>query len=409
VLIKIWNFLRGYVKIEMSGFSVERLITQAAAVDVFFWDARRTGGAVAAQVSVRDYKHLAHIAEKTGTTLTAIGPFGLPAVIKRFKKRVALIFGGLFFIGALVVLTSFVWRIDIHGTNRISAEEMTEFLAENGFATGVFRHGIAYRDVESLLMTRFSDIAWVSLSIRGTWAQIHLVETIEQPGIVDTATPTDIVAAKDGIITHMATSRGTPMFRPGDVVREGDVLVSGRLEIAAEYQEPTYAYVRADSQIWARVYYRMDFEVPLVFFEKSFTGRSQRVYSIDIAGREFTLPHGDHDFIYYDTTQNRRQMAFGADYPLPVAWATTEYFELVRYLRSRTAAEAKQIGEEMVQSLLDAELPYDTRIDTKEINFTEEEKVLVVEVFLITMERIDLERQMMVDNAVAVIENTGEN
>ena len=398
MFLKLWNFLRGYVRIEIIGFSVERLINQASENGVVFMEAQRVCGNINAVVSNKDFAQLDEIAARTGTVIKLQAHAGLPAIARRFRKRLVLALGGLFFIGALVLLTSFVWRIDIIGADRIDTYRMLEFLAENGFKTGVLRYGIAYRDIENLLITEFDDIAWVSLRIEGTLAQIRLVETIERPEIIDFSVPTDIVAAKDGIIIQMATSRGTPMFRPGDVVRQGDIIVSGRLTIAAEYEEPTYEYVRASAEVWARLYYRMEFEIPLVFFEKSFTGRTQKVYSVSIGENEFTMPHRSHNFIYFDTIVNRRELTFGENYPLPAAQIVTEHHELTRRLHRRTYEEAVAIGEEMVLGRIEEELADDAHIVSKEINFTEAGYMLKVEVFLVTIERIDQIKELMFEN-----------
>ena len=392
MFIKIWNFLFGYVKIDMTGFSVERLISQAAAAGITLWDMRRVQIVISANVSLRDYGRLQQIAARTGTKLKAARFVGLPTIMERFRKRVALLLGCVLFVAGLVVLTSFIWRIDVTGTDRLDADEILEFLAESGFDIGTFRHGIAYRDVERLLMAQFPDIAWVSLVINGTAAHIRLVETIVQPEIIDLSTPTNIVAAKDGLIVQMATSLGTPLFVPGDVVRAGEVLVSGQLAIGVEGEPISHEYVRAQSEVWARLYYDIKFDIPLVFYEKSFTGRAQRVYSIMVWGREFTLPHRRHNFIYHEAVALHGQLSLGENYPLPLGHTITENFELVRHLRRRTVEEAVAIGKELVAGRIAEELPEHAEILTRETSFTEGEHTVTIEIFLVTIERIDVEQ-----------------
>jgi len=402
MFIKIWNFLLGYVMIHMSGFSVERLINQAAASGIVLWDMRRLSVSISVKISRRDYARLCHMAERTGTKLKITQAVGLPTIIKRFRKRVVLVFGLVFFVIALVVLTSFIWEIEIIGTKRMDADHVLEFLADNGFEIGTFRHGIAYRDIESLLMQEFDDIAWISLVINGTSAKIELVETIIEPQIVDLTTPTDIVAAKDGIILQMATSIGTPLFVPGDVVRAGEVLVSGQLEIGnADDGVPViYEHVRAQSEIWARLYYSINFDIPLVFYEKTFTGRTHRVYSIMIGKHEITLPHRQHDFIYYEPVTARGQVRLGANYPLPLSHSITENFEMVRHMHRRTVDEAKAIGEEMIAGRIADELPQNAIIVTQETSFAEQDHAITISVFLVTIERIDEEKRIEIEQTI---------
>jgi similar to stage IV sporulation protein len=319
---------------------------------------------------------------------------GLPVLLNRLKKRLFLVFGSLVFVSGLIVLTSFIWRIDIEGAERTDPAHILAFLEENGFAAGMLRYGIAYRDIEKLLLLEFDDLAWASLTIKGTRALIVLAETIPEPETIDFTTPTDIVAAKDAVIVYMATSAGTPLFKPGDVVRAGEVVVASRLDIglAEEGNLAPPQYVRAQAEVWARVYYRIEFDIPLTYYEKSFTGQVQRVYSIIVGGREFKLPvrfGGNKDYIYYETTTQRRQASFGADYPLPVMRVTTAQYELVRYLRSRSIEEAQAIGEEFASIRIQEELPEGSQILEKQITFAEGERALTVSVFLITIERID--------------------
>jgi len=396
VLIKLWNFLRGYVKIRMSGFSVERLINTAAASGVIFTDLVRDGVFVDACVSRKDFLRAEEIAARVGATLAAKAHMGLPMLLSRLKKRWVLLLGLGFFVAALMLLTSFIWRIDIVGYSRIDSAALRDVLAQNGFAIGTRRRGIVYRDVESLLMAEFADIAWVGLNITGTRAEIRLIETIQSPEIIDITTPTDIVAAKDGVIISMATSLGTPLFRPGDVVRAGEVLVSGRLAIGVEGEPVTHEYIRAMSEIWARMHYQISFEVPLVFYEKTFTGRVRRVYSIMIGERQFTLPHRRHDFIYYHVGHDNGQLSLGENLPMPLGYTVEIHRELERRLRTRNFDEARLLGAEMVQSRIEEELGqgFDAQIQSKEIEFAEGDFALHVNVFLITVERIDVEQPL---------------
>jgi similar to stage IV sporulation protein len=398
VLIKLWNFFCGYVKIELSGFSVERFVNRALAEGLAFWDFSRVGGKFLGYLSLGDYRASLALAERTGSVIKVLGFYGLPAWINRFKKRLFLVVGGFAFLAGLIVLTSFIWRIDIVGASRVSETEILEFLDENGFSLGRFRYGIAYRDIEALLLLEFEDLAWASLSVTGTRALINVQETIELTQEPLKEGFADIVAAKDGIIVYMATASGFPLYVPGDVVAAGEVVVAGRIEAGSpEEGNLTYSYVRAESEIWARVYYRMDFDIPLTYFEKSFTGEVRRGYTIEIGKREWKLPFelgSNDDFIYYETVYDRKGLALGKNYPLPVAWVRTSDYELVRILCGRSVEEARFIGEELALRRIAEEIGEDAEIVDKQIIFADGEKSVAVSVLLIVIERIDKVREL---------------
>ncbi|MCL2753040.1 MAG: sporulation protein YqfD [Defluviitaleaceae bacterium] len=395
MFIKIWYFFTGYVRIEIAGFSVERFISQATAKGVVFWNMQRNGAKFVAYITKKDFAHSKEISQKTGTKVEAAAVFGLPYILARLKKRLFLFLGGLAFAASMLLLTSFVWRIDIIGTDRLDDGEIITFLEQNGLTFGSFRRNIAYRDIESALILEFLDIAHVSLNITGTRATISIAESILVAETLDTSLPADIVAAKDAVIVYMATTAGQPLLRPGDVVAAGEVIVAGELVLgSAEEGNLSHAHTHAVSEVWGRVYYAMHFEIPLTYFEKTFTNRVSRGYTIHVGNGSFNLPRifgvSQDEFLYSVTTENRWQLGLGANLPLPFVRTTTTHYELVRHLRTRSTDAAKDLAIELANRRIDEELGINADIIDKQIIFTENERALMAEVFLIVIERIDL-------------------
>jgi len=408
LFLRFLNFLRGYVKLEISGFSVERFISAAALAGIKFWDMKRESGKFYAMLGRRDFLRAMEQSEKTGTSLTVVAAFGLPILFARLRRRWFLLVGALAFIAGLVFLTSFIWRIDIEGNQRLSQAQILEFLEEQGISIGSFRHGLSYRDIENKLLLGFADIAWASVSLRGTRLLVRLSETIDNAGsTMQDYELQDIVAAKDGVIIYMATSSGQPLFRPGDVVAAGEIVVAGRLTLgSAEEGNLSHRYVRAESEVWARVYYQMEIEVPLTYYEMVFTGQSRRNYSFSIGSKLFELPFAfgaNDDFIYYETTQSRWQASFGENYPLPIGHTRLDTYELSRRLRTRSPELAAYIALELANRRIAEELAPDASILDKQISFAENKQSLTAQIFLITIERIDVGREL------ELVDETQEN
>ena len=56
------------------------------------------------------------------------------------------------------------------------------------------------------------------------------------PAPIEEATaPSHMVATKDVVIKEIITRTGTPMVKPGDVVKKGDIMVSGILEVKDDF------------------------------------------------------------------------------------------------------------------------------------------------------------------------------
>jgi len=139
----------------------------------------------------------------------------------------------------------------------------------------------------------------------------------------------------------------------------------------------------------------MDFDIPLTYFEKSFTGEVRRGYTIEIGGSEYRMPTfgSRSNYIYYETTRNRHVMSLGENYPLPIAFVKDSEYELKRILRSRSAEEAQFIGEELAARRIAEEIG-DAEILNKRIEFAENERSVTVSVFLIVVERIDVVKEI---------------
>ena len=75
-----------------------------------------------------------------------------------------------------------------------------------------------------------SDIAWININRRGSVAYVTVAEKEQNPtdsGSTTGAGYANIVAAADCVIEEITVTRGTPEVKVGDVVRAGDLLISG--------------------------------------------------------------------------------------------------------------------------------------------------------------------------------------
>ena len=392
MLITLWNYLRGYVMIEVTGFSVERFVNLAVHRGVYIWDLQYTHDKVTMKVSIKAFKLLRGCAQKTKCTIKIAQKSGWPFLMFRYRKRKALLAGFLFFVASLYVLSMFVWMVDVQGVDRLDMQDILQAVQEDGLQTGTFIRRINTRDLEQTLRNRFPDIAWVSVHIRGTKATITLTETIPPQLIVDRNTPCDIVARTDGLIVSIATSAGTPMVRPRDVVRAGDILVSG--EIIVKYEDLGIIiteYTHANAQVLAQLYYEMIFEVPYLNTIRQQTGQVKKRYALSILGRTFTLPNillAPIGFENFNKITDHRQARLGENYPLPLLLTITIYEEFIPVEQLRTPDEAKALAETMLTRKVLQEIDVNADIMNKVMNITETPEGLLVHAVVTTIEDI---------------------
>lgn len=398
MFLRLWNYLRGYVMIRVTGFSVERFVNLAALRNIFLWNIHPDGAGVTMNVSIRGFKELREPLRKTRCRAKIIEKKGLSFFLHKYQKRKVLGIGILFFIAGLYFLSSFVWVIEIEGNTRLSDAEIRQGLSELGLEPGCLRFLVDTKKVSGGLIENFPDISWVGVRITGTDAKISIVETIPEVEIVDRETPCDIVAKKDGVIVSIAVSAGTPLVRQKDVVSKGDILVSSEVVIMEGDEEKGREYIRAQAAIVAKLWYTITEETPLQFIEKTETGQTLQDSSVVIRDSEInvikpTIPYEKYDAVLISDTP----LAIG-DYQFPLSKRQYEYREYTEVEKEITEEEAKAILEQKIRQKIIESLPKDSEIVDTEITYTKEGNALKASALLTVQERIDEERETTNEN-----------
>ncbi len=399
MILRLWNFLRGFVIIEVYGFSVARFVNLAAHKGIFIWDMANSDRGVTMKVSIKGFRMLKECAKKTKCHIKIVGKSGYPFIANRYRKRKILMGGVIFFIGLLYFLSSFVWLIEVSGNERLSTAEILEFCESKGLKLGSFKYGVDVKKIKRELINSYADISWVNVHIKGTRALITLAEILPKQEIINNTDPCNVVAKKDGIITSIATTSGVPMVRQNDVVKQGDILVSGEMFYKNEYDEILKVdYVHANAEVRAKMYYNINFKVPYNYSEKIFTGKTKKHFSISLLNHNFNLIKTRISYVNYDRIISHKQFKLGESYPLPIILTTTEYKEFIEEPKVRSTEQAKQLADKMVTGRIIRELDFEADVIDKVMSIQELEAdgqaYLEVKTLVITIERIDEKKEI---------------
>jgi similar to stage IV sporulation protein len=397
MLINTWQFARGYVTVEVTGFAIERFLNMAAFHGVYLWEVARTGSGIQMNVSIPGFKMLKNCARKTKSKVRIINRKGWPFIAFRYRRRKVLWGGVIFFIAALYALSTFIWRIEVTGQEQLDREEILTFCESYGLRVGAFKYRINHRQLQRDLQIRFPEIGWADVHTKGTRTTVTVSETIPKQEIIDKETPCHIVASKDGLITGIVTGAGKPLVRASDVVKQGEMLVSGALEYQSDKYGLSVNYVHAYAEVWAKRYTPVVFTVPYTYTEKRYTGRSKNNYELLFlfgGGKRFSLPAlwplgGSASFESYDKITNRFQPGVESDYPFPFIWIRNRYDEFVPETRTRGLEEAMATAERMLTGRIIREFDFSADIVDKEMKFIDTTEGLHVEALITTIERID--------------------
>jgi similar to stage IV sporulation protein len=81
--------------------------------------------------------------------------------------------------------------------------------------------------VELALLDSDPDIGWVAINRHGSVAYVEIIETSLPPEKTETSLYSNVVATRDCVIRDITVTSGYAVVEVGDVVRRGEVLISG--------------------------------------------------------------------------------------------------------------------------------------------------------------------------------------
>lgn len=389
----IYNYLIGYLSIQVEGFYIERFINICKAKSILLWNMKREKSSVLnANIAIKDFKRIKDIVRKTKCKVKVKQKKGLPFLFERYKKRkIFAIF--LCLVAFLLFLSAqFIWNIEIRGLTTIPKEEIVSLLKQNGLTIGTYKAKIDEKKIINELRLNRNDIAWVGVDLKGTNAVIEIVEADKKPDMIDSKEYCNIVTEKDGVITKINVQNGTALVKQGDIVKQGDVLVEGKIQ--GKYTEaiPVHASADIEAKVWysksAKENYRQEIE------EK--TGKKETKYQIKLNNLQINLYKTLSNFENYDTIiENKKINLFSNFYlPIEIIKITNQEKKKQEILYGKEELKNKTIQE--LEDELKASLPSDTKsIINRYVNVREQDTCLDVEVVYEVLEKIGTKEKLV--------------
>jgi similar to stage IV sporulation protein len=312
---------------------------------------------------LKDYKKLKPVARKTRTIPYIKARFGLPFFVQRYKKRKGFFVGVLFFCFILYILSLYIWDINIQGGYSYTPESMAKFLRENHIYPGLKKNVINCQEIEELIRGVYPDIGWVSAEMKGTRLIIKITETNMPAPAVINKTPCHIIASKDCIITNMITRTGKPVADIGSVVKKGDILVSGVIDIMGDFdtiinKKP----VAADADVIGKTFYDYEDTFPLNYIQKKYTGNLKKGYNLNFLLKKINIYNPSNNYKKYDIMVNDFMVHLNDNFYLPLGYSQIMTREYTEVEKRYTEEEAIKIAKEKLKRYLDKLIEKDVLI-----------------------------------------------
>ena len=309
-MLYLYRLAVGYVRLIFYGENNERILDLAAKNRITLWDSRLTKNGIESSVTIKDFKKLRNIRKGSGIKLHIVKKKGLPFKINKNRKRMGLLIGSIIFIAFLYIMSGYIWVINVDGNYYVSTEEIMGICREMGIEIGTKKSKINPKQQRQVLLLKSEKLSWASLNIEGSKLTVNVSETER---VHKDTNAYNIKALKDGIIKKIDVTNGTCVVKIGDVVKKGDLLVSGVVEESA-----TTKFVNSEGSIFAETIneikvaekYNRLVEIP--------TGKVSKRRVIEFFGVKVPLYLGSVKGEYSTESAAKNLKLFGTDLPINI-------------------------------------------------------------------------------------------
>ncbi len=288
---------------------------------------------------------------------------GILTVFQRYSKRWGL-FLGIILLFILVHLSSkIVWKINIEGNYTVTDSEIEAILNDSGLYLGAFIPDINYDRLHNRFLMSTDKISWISVNIDGNVANVVVNERLkaEEP---EEKSYTNVIAASDGQIALVTVYDGIKTVNISDVVKKGDILISGVMDSSSQ----GVRYVHADGIVKAYVKKNISVKIPMKQEIKVYTGNTYTDRDIKIFTKYINiLKKYRNSYLLCDRIETKENLTLFGSCTLPITVRNTRYFEYGYESITYTQKEAKDLAMAELKIKMDSALS-DAELISKRVN-----------------------------------------
>ena len=186
----------------------------------------------------------------------------------------------------------------------------------------------------------------------------------------------------------MITRKGVPVVAVGDIVKKGDLLVKGVLEIFDDSGETSgYQYCHSEADIFIKTSYIYHDQIALKTKDKQYTGKSRRTFGVRIGDFKWCLSLWKKDLANTDTVTTIYPLCLFRNFYLPVSFEKQELLEYQYQDITLSKKEAARKAEQHLYKFLEEIQEKGVQISENNVRIEFDEKYCIAEGSVILIEK----------------------
>ncbi len=381
MFLRFWNWLIGYLTIEIIGESTEQFMNLCASYKKDVWGFERTSNGVVMRVKLSEWKCLRSFAKRAGVRIKIKRKTGFYFLVCPLFHRWGLLMGAIVFWVVLSILSGRIWLFEVHGVTPGEEKEVLAILEQEGVGVGARSKTFDWATVRQTVLSKNPQISWMALNPQGSLLSVDISKTTNPPTMLSNQEPCNLTATRDGTIVELQVNTGKAVVKVGEAVVKGDLLISG----AVEYSNGCTVFTHASGRVMAQTKYQHEVFIP---YEQKITRRIGEVTQkcvLSCFGVEIPLYLGSMPAPYEKTIEENFLKIKNTLLPLSLKKAS--FYPTICETVTVTKEIAQNQGKKEIQQYIQDNLQQ-AKIENVEYSYRVEEKGVWVKGDIFCVENI---------------------
>ena len=170
------------------------------------------------------------VAKRLGDQLEIVGKLGWYWRIAALRKRPVLVFGAALLVAMTLLIPTKVVFLRVEGNVNVPANRILEAAERCGIGFWANRREVRSERMKNRLLEEVPQLQWAGVNTYGCVAVISVREKPTETEDERTPAIHSMVAARDGVILSATATKGNLLCAPGQVVKQGQILISPYLD-----------------------------------------------------------------------------------------------------------------------------------------------------------------------------------
>lgn len=318
---------------------------------------------------------------KTSYNIKIVNRFGVAKLRYLLLKYKYILFFLFLTLGLMIILSHFIFFIDVIHSKEEMRELVENDLKEFGISKYKFRVSYAKKEeIRNKILEKEKDkIEWLEIDRIGTRYIVNVEERLIKDNKVDNEVR-DIVAKKDAMILNIEAETGEIVRKKYEYVRKGDTIVSGTIK----NKEDEVSKVKAEGKVYGEVWYSVTVELPKKYYEEKKTGKTSKALTLRIANKKVSVPFSkdNKSYISEDSPILENNLI-----PIRLVLETKHEIEIIdkEYNMDNSSSEAIKLATKKLEDRLDEQSMI---LSKKVLKKTLKNSKIIVEIFFKVRENI---------------------